>query len=97
IRTAGTMPRIPRIPRERERGVRAMSAEALLSMLTARGVTLRRAPLGRLCVEAPPGILTADLRADLARHRDAILATLDDADLKQLLPAWRACWGTLPV
>jgi hypothetical protein len=52
-----------------------MNAAALLSMLRNAGATISSGR-GRLIVEAPPGVLTAAVREDLAKHKAAVLALL---------------------
>ena len=53
-----------------------MSVASLLVKLTAAGVSIG-SDGGRLIVEAPPGVLTADLRTTLVRSKAELLAALE--------------------
>lgn len=53
-----------------------MTAEALLANLRERGVILTIAAGDRLRVEAPRGMMTAELRAALAGHKPQIIEQL---------------------
>ncbi len=54
-----------------------MTAPELLAECFARGISLR-SHKGRLRVEAPKGVLTAELRLELREHRDQLLELVDD-------------------
>lgn len=55
-----------------------MTPSELLADLTSRGVILTRNG-DKLRVQAPPGVVTVELRAELARYKLALLALLDPA------------------
>jgi hypothetical protein len=52
-----------------------VNAECLLETLRSRGI-LVRVNADRLCVDSPPGALTAELRAELQTHKPELLALL---------------------
>jgi hypothetical protein len=52
-----------------------MRPAELLATLTAKGVVLRPVPDG-IAFEAPQGVLTAELKAELAAHKREVLAML---------------------
>jgi hypothetical protein len=53
-----------------------MKAVTLFSKLRIAGATIRTEG-GRLIVEARPGVLTAEVRTELARHKPALIAMLE--------------------
>lgn len=64
-----------------------MTPGELLTNLTARGVVLIRDG-DRLGVKSPPGVLTDELRADLARYKLALMALLDPSMRVNLSPTF---------
>jgi mycobactin phenyloxazoline synthetase len=66
-----------------------MSVEALLSRLAERGVELRLEPGGHLRYRGPSGALTADLKEELRRHRDEVVARLEEGPASPLRPVRR--------
>jgi len=55
-----------------------MTAETLLAECTLRGIELSVAA-GRLAVDAPAGVLTRELVAELRRHKAVLVALLADS------------------
>jgi hypothetical protein len=53
-------------------------AASLLSNLREAGISIRSAD-GRLIVEAPAGVVTAQMRAELARHKTELVAALESS------------------
>jgi pyochelin synthetase len=56
-----------------------MSAASLLAKLRAVGVAINSEG-GKLIIEAPPGVVTAELRAELVERKADLIATLEAAD-----------------
>jgi tubulysin polyketide synthase-like protein len=53
-------------------------AASLLRKLREAGILIR-SDGGRLIVEAPVGVVTAEMRGDLARHKKALVAVLESS------------------
>jgi hypothetical protein len=51
-------------------------AASLLSMLRDAGISIRSAD-GRLIVEAPAGLVSAEMRTEIASHKAELVATLE--------------------
>jgi TubC N-terminal docking domain len=68
---------------------------ALIAELEAADIRLRVAD-GRLLVDAPPGVVTADVRTLLCQHRDALLADIQRRERVAFDtwagPLYRAVW-----
>ena len=71
-----------------------MNAVELLDELGSRGITVT-ADGDRLKVDAPKGTLTDDLRAELKRHKTALLALLvvPPASTESPDPKWAQAWA----
>jgi hypothetical protein len=63
-----------------------MTTHAFLDSLTRRGVRLSAAS-GRLDIDAPAGVLTAEDHAALAEHKAELVALVADADFDAAI-AW---------
>src|SRR5688572_11418992 len=61
-----------------------MTAQELLERLTSRGVRLA-ATEGRLRFDAPAGVMSPELRRELAQHKPELLVLLAKSDLARLV------------
>ena len=78
-----------------------MTAASLVAELLAAGVTISSEG-GKLVVEAPPGVLTADLRAELVKYKAELISVLGESPSRGdhdslVTEAWREIAGLLAV